>query len=251
MGYVRTKGIVVREVNTGEADKVITIFSKNFGKISALAKGARRAKSKLSAGTQFLSYSDFVLFHGREMHMVNSCELIEPFYSISGDIIKLTYSAHLVDIINDVVQENQPSGRILQLFLNSLHMLAKTDKSPELIARIFEFRLLSIIGYAPFVRGCVICGRDDFNRTHFSHKKCGFICESESCISNDRYAIEISSGAAKAIQHIVHSNIDSLFGFTVSQTVLEELGRVSRRYLRERLERDFTKLDFLKELNIN
>jgi len=249
MSFLKTKGIIIKEVNTGEADKIVTIFTKSNGKISASARGARRPKSKLVAGTQFLCYSDFVLFKGREMYSINSCEVIEPFYEIRNDIVRLTYSAHIVDIVNDIVQENQPASKTLQLFLNTLYMLTKTNKSPELVTRVFELRILSILGYAPFVKGCMSCGRTDTANLTFSFKKCGFICNEPACRQKDNSAIKILPGTAKAMCHIVYSRMDELFSFDVSQEVLGELGIIMRRYLRERLERDYTKLDFLKTLN--
>jgi DNA repair protein RecO (recombination protein O) len=251
MGYLNTRGIVIKEVNIGEADKIITVFSQTHGKISASAKGARRPKSRLIAGTQFLCYSDFVFYKGRELFLTNSCEVIEPFYEIRNDIEKLTYAAHMVELINDVIQENQPSRRVLQLFLNSLYMLAKTERNPELISRIFELRLLSITGYAPYVRGCVICGREELgDNVFFSFAKCGFICNDKKCKAMDPYAQKLSPGASKALCYIVFSNKESLFNFDVSREVLDELGKISRRYLRDRLEKDYSKLDFLKALEI-
>ncbi len=248
MGYIKTKGLIIREVNTGEADKIVMIFSTSRGRISALAKGARRPRSKLVAGTQLLGYCDYVLFSGRDMYSINTCEVIEPFYEIRNDMMKLTYAAHFVDIIMDVVQENQPAARVLQMLLNSLHMLAKTDKEPELIARIFELRLLSIMGYAPYVKGCINCGREDLAAASFSFRKCGFLCDSEACLQSDTFALELSSGAARAIRYIVHCKADELFSFKLSAQVLDELGKVLKRYLKERLEKDYTKLDFLKTI---
>jgi len=248
MGYVKTKGIVIKEVNLGEADKIITIFSRHSGKISALAKGARRPKSKNVAGTQLLCYSDFVLYKGKQMYIVNSSEVLEPFYELRNNLVNLTYSAHIVDIIFDVIQENQPATKVLQLFLNTLYMLAKTDKSPELVTRIFEIRVLSILGYAPFVNGCMICGEGDLNKVAFSFKNCGFICSHGDCIVQDPYAVKILPGTAKALFYIVNARMNDLFSFSVSPEVLRELGKISSRYLRERLEKDYSKLDFLKNL---
>lgn len=248
MGYVKTNGIVIKEVNTGEADKIITIFSRNQGKISAHAKGARRPRSKFVACTQLLCYSDFMLFKGRDMFSINSCEVIEPFYEVRNDIVRLTYSAHLIDIVNDVVQENQPSSRVLQLLLNTLYMLTKTDRQPELLARIFEIRLMAILGYAPFVKGCMVCGDGEADNFLFSFKNCGLVCTRKECVSKDPYARNIMSGTVRALCHIVYSRMDQLFNFNVSEAVLSELSYISRRYLRERLEKDYTKLDFLKEL---
>ncbi|WP_010244068.1 DNA repair protein RecO [Acetivibrio cellulolyticus] len=247
MSYIKTKGVILKEINVGEADKIVTIFSKNKGKISGSAKGARRPKSSLVAGTQLFCYSEFVLFKGKDMYSLNSCDVIEPFYEIRNDLVKLTYAAHINEIITDIVQEEQPSARVLQLFLNSLYMLSKTEKAPEQIARVFEIRLLSILGYAPSVRGCIKCGSEDFTDFSFSFRKCGFLCK--QCIEDDRYALSLSEGAARAIHYIVHSNIKSVFNFDVSNKVLRELEKVSKRYLKDRLDREYNKLEFLKTLN--
>lgn len=248
MSYLNAKGIIIKQVNFGEADKIVTILSGSKGKITAFAKNVRRPKNKLASSIQFMCYCDFVFFKGKDMYIINSCEIIESFYNIRNDIIKLTYSAHMVDIIYDVIQEDQPAGRVLQLFLNSLHMLAKTDKDPELIARVFEFRFLTILGYSPCVINCAVCGKENTQRYSFSFSKCGFICSDKECGVEDKYAIEMMPGTAKAISHIVHSPLKELFSFELSPEVLNELGRISKRYLRERLERDYTKLDFLKLL---
>lgn len=248
MSYVKTKGIIIKEVNVGEADKIITIFTREKGKISALAKGVRRPRNKIVAGSQLLCYSDFMLFKGKDMFTVNSCDIIEPFYDIRNDITKLTYAAHIIDLINDAIQENQPAAKVLQLFLNTLYMLTKTEKSPELILRIFEIRFLSALGYAPYVGACIICGKGNFNDVSFSFKKCGFICRSGNCISNDIYAMDILPGTARTLYHIVYSRMEDLFNFNVSPEVLSELSKISKRYLRERMEKDYTKLDFLKTL---
>lgn len=247
MSYIKTKGIVLKEVNVGEADKILTIFSKSKGKISGAAKGARRPKSRLIAGTQLFCYSEFVLFKGKDIYSVSSCDVIEPFYEIRKDLVKLTYAAHINEIVSDIVQEEQPSSKVLQLFLNSLYMLAKTDKSPQLITRIFEIRLMAILGYAPSVTGCIRCGREDFKDFYFSFKHCGFLCK--HCIGDDLYAFKLSEGAARAINYIVYSKMKNIFNFEVSSPILLELEKVSKRYIRDRLDKEYKKLDFFKNIN--
>ncbi len=248
MAFLNTVGIVIKEVDVGEADKIVTILTKKHGRISALAKGGKRPKSAISAASQIMCYSDFVFYSGKEMYSINSCDVIEPFYEIRNDMEKLTYAAHFMDIVLELAQENQPSSRLLQLLLNSLHMLAKTDKQPELISRIFELRALSVSGYAPHTASCIVCGQEAEKLYSFSFSRCGFICDRENCSSADKYSLLLSPGASRAIQYIIYSKMEDLFKFGLSAAVLEELERVIRRYLREQLERDFTKLDFLKSI---
>lgn len=246
MSYIKTTGIIIKEVYTGEADKIVTIFTRNLGKIAGSAKGARRPRSRLIAGTQLFSYSDFVLFKGKEIYSINSCDVIESFYNIRNSVEKLTAAAHMTDIINDIAQENQPSIEVLKLFLNSLHMISNSNKPILQIISIFEIRLLSILGYAPWVNGCTSCGNKEINNMSFSFMKCGFICT--NCISIDKRAIKLSEGATKAIYHIVCSNMKNLFNFEVSNEVLNELRRVSQIYLKNQLEKDYKKMDFMKYL---
>jgi len=248
MSFLKTEGIVVREVSTGEADKIITILTRGQGRISALVKGGRRPRSRLSAGSQVFCYSDFVLYRGRELYSVNSCEVIEPFYGIRDDIAKLTYAAHFTDIVLELIQENQPAPKLLNLFLNSLHMLARSSREPDLITCIFELRAVSIAGFAPHVQACMACGAAPEKYYSFSFRDCGFLCDRPGCIRHDGAALPLSVGASRAIQHIVFAPVKELFSFGLSREVLDEVVRITGRYLRERLEREFTKLDFLKNI---
>lgn len=248
MGFLKTQGIVIKEVNTGEADKIITLFTRNRGRISALSRGGKRPKSKLAAASQIMCYGDYVLYSGREIYTVNSCEVIEPFYEIRNDMVKLTYAAHFMDIVLEIVQENQPAPKLLQLLLNSLYMLAKTEKQPELVSRIFELRALTTAGYAPYVGKCVNCGQESEKYFSFSFEKSGFLCDREECLATDRLSVLLSPGASMAIRHIVYARMEELFSFGLSQEVLYELGQITEKYLRQQLERDFTKLDFLKSI---
>jgi len=248
MSFLKTQGIVIKEVSTGEADKIITIFTRNRGRISAVARGGKRPKSKLAAASQILCYGEYILYSGKQLYTVNSCDIIEPFYEIRNDIVKLTYAAHFIDIVLEIAQENQPAPKLLQLLLNSLYMLAKTEKQPELVSAIFELRALVTAGYAPHVSQCIRCGQEAKGYYSFSYEKCGFLCDKEECLEEDRASVPLSPGASRAIQHIVYARMNELFSFGVSQEVLEELGHITRRYLRQQLERDFTKLNFLKNI---
>ena len=135
MGLLKVKGIVISENNMNDFDKMITILTPN-GKIGCSAKGARRTKSLLLAGTQFLCFGDFLLYKGNDIYSVNSCEPIEIFYNIRNDLDKLMIAAEITKIINDVTTENQNTYNILKLYLNTLYTLSEKEKNPNLIISI-------------------------------------------------------------------------------------------------------------------
>lgn len=247
MVFLKTKGIVIKEVKTGEADKVVTLFTSNTGKLSAYARGARRPKNRLVAGMQFLCYSELVLYPGKNLYSVNSSEVIESFYGLRNDIEKLTYSAYLTEIINDVIQVNEPAPEILKLFLNTLYLLEKSVYSKELIIRTFEMRLMVLMGYSPHVKNCVSCGNDEPGNMFFSFKEFGFLCS--KCKNNiDSKAIKMSENTAEIIQCMIFQKHKAVFKYAVTEDVLFELERIFTRYLVDRLEKRYTKLDFLKAL---
>ncbi len=146
-----------------------------FGKIGCAAKGARKPKSPLLAGTQFLSFSDLVLFSGANSYNINSCESIEVFYNIRTDLEKLTYAAFISKIVSDVTYENQYTYKILQLLLNTLYMISETDVDKDFILSVFELRLMLLLGFAPNLSKCAICG-DKENICYFSIGNSGFVC---------------------------------------------------------------------------
>ncbi len=98
MGIIKIKGVVISENNMGDFDKMLTILTPN-GKISCSAKGSRRPKSQLMAGSQFLCFGEYMLFKSVSTYSLNSCETIEMFYNIRTDLDKLKYAAHITKII--------------------------------------------------------------------------------------------------------------------------------------------------------
>ena len=161
MGTIKTKGIVIAEHNMGDYDKMLTILTPGLGKISCAAKGARRPKSSILAGSQFLSFGEYVLYKGASTYNVNSCDLIEVFYNLRIDLDKLKYASHITKIISDVTMENQNSYKVLQLYLNTLYMISQTDKDRDLILSIFRLKLMCYLGFTPNVTNCVECKENE------------------------------------------------------------------------------------------
>lgn len=175
MGTYKTKGIIISENNYSDFDKMVTMLTPN-GKIEVSAKGARRPKSQLMAGTQFLCFGDYMLFKGSNIYTLNSCDPIEIFYNIRIDIDKLQYAAKITKIIQDVTYENQNTYRIMQLYLNTLYVISETDMDLDFVISIFKLRLMSLLGFSPVVDKCTQCTKE--NLTYFSFKDNGMKCES-------------------------------------------------------------------------
>ena len=140
MANVKISGIVLAESNMGDFDKMLTILTPNVGKISCVAKGARRPKSALLAGTQMFCFGEYLMYKGTETYHINSVEPIEVFYNLRIDLDKLDYAVHINKIIIDVTHENENCYKILQLVLNTLYTISETEKDLDMIFGVFKLR---------------------------------------------------------------------------------------------------------------
>ena len=232
MGTIKMSGIIIVENNLGDYDKMLTMLTPGLGKISCVAKGARRQRSALLAGTQFLCFGEYLMYKGANTYNINSCETIEVFYNLRTDLDKLNYAVEITKIIRDVTEENENCYRILQLFLNTLYTLSETDKEPELILSTFKMKLLCILGFTPRITECTNCKQKE-NLRYFSLKDNGFKCE--TCGKQDKSCISMSESTTNAIKYIIMAPPKKLYSFNLKDQSLEELKLISKLYFEEKM----------------
>ena len=204
-------------------------------------KGAKKNKSALLAVAEYLSFSDMILYKSpNDSYSLNSAEVIQLFYNLRIDIDKLNYATVMTKIIYDSVQENQYSGEILQLLLNSLYVLSETDKDADLILSIFEIRLLALLGFTPRVNQCVNCGnpmKEEMKTFYFSIKDDGVKCD--TCAKLDKGTIQLSKTAFMALIYILTAESKKLFSFEIPKDAVEELRLLAQIYTTEKLEKEY------------
>lgn len=237
MSIIKTKGIILAQNNMGDNDTMCTLLTPNLGKIGCAAKGSRRPKSTLMAGTQFLCFGDFIIYKGVSSYNINSCEPIEIFYNIRLDVDKLTIASEIAKIACDVTDENDNSSyNVLQLVLNTLYMISETDKDLDFILSIFKLRLLSIIGFRPIIERCSNCDEKE-NLNYFSLKNNGLECD--ICAKLDKGAIKISPSTIKAIKFVIWAEPKKIFSFEMSDENKKEFKMLTKLYLNKCLEKEY------------
>ena len=236
MGTIKMSGIIISENNLGDYDKMLTMLTPGLGKISCVAKGARRQKSALLAGTQFLCFGEYMMYKGANTYNINSCETIEVFYKLRTDLDKLNHAVEITKIIRDVTEENQNCYKILQLFLNTLYTLAETDKNPELIISIFKLKLLCLLGFTPRIQECTNCRQKD-GLCFFSIRDNGFKCG--ACSKQDKGSLQMSESTVNAIKYIIMAPAKKLYSFNLKDESLNELKLITKLYFNEKLEKEY------------
>ena len=243
---INTDGIVIKEMNIGETDRIVTILTRDLGVVKASARGSRRLKSPLSSATQLFCLSRFTFFKGRDLYIINSADSISNFYHLRTDLIKLSIAQYFAEISAFLAPENENADDFLRLILNALHLLIKNDRPPDIIKAAFELRLLSLAGYQPDIAACRNCGVFEGDVMYLLTKSGQLVCE--NCKPVNEPYVAMNKGVLTAFRHIIYSEFDRIFSFNLPQESIKLLTYATQSYLLTHLERVPQTLEFYNSL---
>ena len=242
----KTNGLIIRQSDYGDGNRMLTVFTENFGIIKAAVYGVKKAKSRQSAASQFLSWAEFLLYFGKgDVASVNSVSSIESFFPVCEDITKLALCSYICDITYHVQAPGIPNVPLLRLLLNSVYACAYLKIPLKKIKTVFELRLIADMGYLPIISECAACGEK--KPLHFFSAECnGFICgDCHSPLSDD---IAVSDEEYNSIGYILTANEKKIYSFDISDDGLDKIGLISEKYLLLHTEKNFSSLEYLKKL---
>lgn len=261
------KGVVLREVDIGDYDKMLTVLTAEQGRISIFANGVKRLKSPHFVATQLYTYSEFTLYGSRDKYYIRECTKIESFFGLRDTLPSLALAAYIAEVACDVSLEEQEEDTLLRLVLNSFYCIAKNSKPLDLIKAAFELRVLGEIGFMPDLVGCADCGKSDFETYFFDVEGGTFRCddcfhraepgfeaslnrqnENEGIYSGSRLIIPLSRSVFVAMRYVLYCKPERLFAFELKDEAQAEFYSVCEKYLITRLERNFASLDFYKSV---
>lgn len=244
MPLYSAESIVLRTRNFEEADRVVSLYTKEYGKVEAVARGARRPRNRLVGAMQPFTHARVFLFHGRGLDSISQCEIREPFAVIREDLVLVAYGSYIAELVDRVVEEREQNEELFTLLLDTLGVLA-SGCSPELCTRFFELRLMSVAGYRPQVGTCLVCaGAPDGTDAVFSAMSGGLLCG--RCAGRDENAVPVSEETVRLMRRLLRMHAHSLGQVEASPQALYELERAMRFHIRYHVERRFKSLRFLE-----
>ena len=246
--YVKAEGLVLRETEYKDSDKLLTVLTKDRGQLTLRARGVRSRNSKLKGGCQLLAYSEFTIYESRSGMLVDEAVPIELFMPLRQDIELLSLASYFAQVAEVLSQEDEPSPGLLSLCLNSFYVLSKLKTPQMLVKAVFELRAACLAGYEPILDFCPVCGGQTPDRFDVM----GGTVQCSGCLLPGEHGLRmpISSGTLEAMRYIAQCDMKRLFSFRLGKEGLGELSCVSETYLLTQLERGFFTLDFYKSLKI-
>ncbi len=246
--YMTIQGIVLRVTDYNDRDALLTLLTRDQGKLTVKARGLRRKNSPLIAPCQLLSYGEFTLFEYKGQYTINEAHSLELFLSLRWDLTKLSLGTYFAQVSEVLSQEDFPSPELLSLLLNCLYALSKLSQPEELVKSVFELRAACLSGYTPDLFGCHICGHQNPERFDLSAGQ----LECCNCRSRESNGIRmpVTASMLEAMRYICLCDPKRLFSFQIGGNTLRQLSALTEAYLSTQLERGFSTLDFYKSLLI-
>ena len=243
--YEKTEGIVLRETEYRDADKLLTVLTREHGKITVKARGVKSGRSRSKAACQLLTYSEFTLLEKQGRYVITEAVPKEMFSELRTEIELFYLASYFAQVAEAVSQEDAPDPELLSLLLNSLYVLGKESRPQTLVKAVFELKVMCLAGYLPDLSGCAVCGREDADRFNITQG----VLQCASCSGGDGgIRMPLSAGTLAAMRYIVSAPVRSLFSFRLTERSCEELSGITESYLCTKLERGFYTLDFYKSL---
>ena len=237
-----TEALVIKEMSVGENDRLVTLFTRDYGIIRAFAAGAKSIKSKKGTATSLLTYGSFTILKKKDTYKIYEATPICLFFSTGSAIDVLALAQYFCELCGVLVTSGIPDGEFLRLILNSLHFLTKEKRYPPLIKAITELRTAALAGFMPNLVACDNCGKFEDDIMYFDISEGKLLCP--DCRANTGGLIPLDRTLLSAMRHIVYSEFSKLYSFTIPEESADKLSEITGKYITLQTDHRFAALDF-------
>ncbi len=242
----RIEGIVLRRSDTGEADRILTLYTPERGKLHLVARGVRRPGSRMAGHIEPLTHSTFLVVRTRGLDIVTQAQTLHAFPALRSGLERIAWGCYFAELLDHMAPEESANLPAFQLLLEALELL-DAGAPPELLARGYELHLLAVLGFRPQLSCCVSCQGELRPQEHaFSALLGGVLCP--RCRGEDLQARPLSLEALKALRYLQRGGLEEAIRLRLRPACREEIAGLLQTYIRTILERDLRAASFLEEL---
>ena len=242
----RCEAVILRRIDFGEADRLLTLYTREYGKLKAIAKGARKPQSRKTGHVELFMRTRFLLARGRDLDIVTQAEVLETYDALRADLVRATYAAYVVELLDRFSPEEDRNPGLFDLLAAALAWFETAD-DPRLPARYYELRLLSLVGFQPQLFRCVGSGREIQEEDQFFSAELGGLLSPEAR-GKDPDARPVSAVAVKVLRYLQTRSWETVRVLHLKSPLHKELEGIMHHYLTHILERQLKSVEFLNRL---
>jgi DNA repair protein RecO (recombination protein O) len=243
----QTEAVVLRRRNWGEADRILTLFTPQRGKVRVRAVGVRKPASRKAGHLELFHRANLFLARGRDFDIVTQAETIESFARLRDDLVRSAAASYAVELLDRLSPEEAENSSAYGLIVRTLGELCG-EGDPALVLRCYDLKLLDTMGYRPELSLCTVGGEEiKAEDQFFSPVRGGVVCPRCADRAEGRYPVSLA--ALKVLRHIQRSPLEEAFRLRVRKTTLEELERVLQPYIQFLIESPLRSRKYFSEVS--
>ena len=245
---LKSEGIVLKEVRYKDTSKILTLYTKEHGKIAVMARGAYRANSQLMSTTQVFAYGEYHFNMGRGLIFLNQADLINSFYSIRETMDRVIYGYYMLELVEKSLPDEQENEKIFLLLEKGLRVLSNLNKDFLKFIIAYELKFVSFLGYKPNIERCVSCNSLKSENVKFSISQWGIIFS--NCFNLDPFAIYLNSETYETMHNLLYIPLEEVGEVTSSNVSLDKLHEIIVRYILRNIDRKkFNSLKLMEDFD--
>jgi DNA repair protein RecO (recombination protein O) len=240
------EAVVLRHTDMGEADRLLWLFTRELGKVRAIAKGVRKLRSRKAGHLEPFTRSSLRLARGRDLWIVTQAETVDAYLPIREDLLRIGYAGYVVELLDRFTYEEGENISLYNLLIETLSRLSQ-DTDPLIAVRYYEIRLLDLLGFRPQLFQCARCSREiQPEAQFFSAEQGGVLCP--KCGQVEQDARPASMEALRYLRHFQRSRYKDASRAQIPPSVQSEIEALLNYYLTYFLERALNTPAFLRRL---
>ncbi|WP_340386899.1 DNA repair protein RecO [Paenibacillus sp. FSL E2-0151] len=242
----RVEGIVIRSMDYGEGNKIITLCTESGGKVGVLVRGAKKPKSRHAALVQPFTYGQYVYFRNTGLGTLNAGEIVESYHELREDLVKASYASYACELLERVLQDEE-TGTFWFKQLKACLQALKEEKDPVVITSLYEMKILQASGYGPQFDECISCNQERPDEQLFiSPRLGGVLCR--ACKHFDPPAMSVSPKALKLLRLFAQLDLQRLGNISVSESTRDEIKKLMRAFMDHQLGLNLKSRSFLDQM---
>ncbi|MFE5319919.1 DNA repair protein RecO [Paenibacillus sp. NPDC056579] len=240
----RVQGIVIRSMDYGEGNKIITLLTLEFGKMAVIVRGAKKVKSRYASVAQLFTYGDYLFFKSGQLGTLNHAEITDSHHRIRDDLYKAAYASYMAELTDRMLADQEANAFLFEQLRAALQGLEE-DKDMQIIGFMYEMKIWMHAGYLPELDACVSC-RSVQGDMRFSAGMGGILCD--RCRGKDPQAIPLSAGMLKLLRIFAQADIRRLGQIDVKPETKQALKQLMRSYFDAHIGLNLKSRHFLEQM---
>ncbi|MDV2683130.1 DNA repair protein RecO [Alkalihalophilus lindianensis] len=225
----KVEAIVIRTNDYGESNKIVTLYTRENGKVGVMARGAKKPKSRLAAVSQLFIHGLYLFQRSNGLGTLNQAEMIHSFKEVRNDLFLASYATYMVELTDRLTDEKEPNEPLFNLLQQTLQYLDE-GIDPDVLLRIFEMKMMAVAGISPELDQCASCGSTELP-SGFSISEAGFLCR--RCMHKDERAFPITPHTARLLRLFYYIDLNRLGQISLKDETKKEIKLIISTYYDE------------------